>query len=294
MTTDAGSTVPRRQLGRYLRQLREDARITVKAAAEALEWSTPRLWRVEKGAVPMRALDVKNMCHLYGAPPDMTQALMSLARETKAKGWWHSYGDAVPAWFELYVGLENAATRLRKYEPEFIPGLLQTKAYAVETFLVAQPEMAEENRDLRVAARLARQSLLTRKAPLAPRFDVVLNEAALRRPISRRDAMAAQLAHINRLAELPNVSVRVLPLDAGLHRATLCGPFVILDFPPASGGRPGEPPVVYSDNLTGALYLDKPVEVAAYAEVWESLLAKSLGEAESEELITAICREYES
>src|SRR5688572_27980051 len=100
---DAGSTVPRRQLGRFLRQLREDAGITVKAAADALEWSTPRVWRIEKGAVPMRALDTKNMCQLYGATAEVTEALMSLARETRARGWWHAYGDGVPAWFELYV-----------------------------------------------------------------------------------------------------------------------------------------------------------------------------------------------
>src|SRR5687768_16016265 len=112
MTTDAGSTVPRRQLGRYLRQLREDARITVKAAADALEWSTPKIWRIESGIVSMRALDVEAMCRVYGAPADITQALMGLAKETKAKGWWHSYGDAIPGWFELYVGLESAANRL--------------------------------------------------------------------------------------------------------------------------------------------------------------------------------------
>lgn len=104
MSTAAGSTVPRRQLGRYLRQLREEARITVKAAADALEWSAPKIWRIEGGATSMRSLDVEAMCRIYGAPPEMTEALTGLARETKARGWWHSYGDAIPTWFELYVG----------------------------------------------------------------------------------------------------------------------------------------------------------------------------------------------
>jgi transcriptional regulator with XRE-family HTH domain len=294
MTIEAGSTVPRRQLGRYLRQLREDARITVKAAADALEWSTPRLWRIEKGAVPMRALDVRNMCQLYGASPEITEALAGLARETKARGWWHTYGDAVPTWFELYVGLEAAASRLRKYEPELIPGLLQTKAYATETFLVARPDIDPVDLDRSVAVRLQRQSLLTRAAPPPPDLEIVLNEAALRRPIRDRGAMAAQLDHITHVGRLPNVSVRVLPLAAGLHAAVECGQFTILDFPPGTAGRDGEPTTVYSGNITGALYLDRTVEVDAYADVWNSVSVASLDEAASAEMLVAISREYAS
>ena len=109
----AGSTVPRRQLGRYLRQLREAVPLTVKVAAESLEWSPVKIWRIESGQTGMRVLDVEAMCRTYGTADDMTEALKSLARETKAKGWWHSYGSAVPEWFELYVGLESAASRLR-------------------------------------------------------------------------------------------------------------------------------------------------------------------------------------
>jgi transcriptional regulator with XRE-family HTH domain len=292
LTADQGSTVPRRQLGRYLRQIREEAQITVKAAADALEWSTPRLWRVEKGAVPMRALDVKNMCQVYGVAPDITEALMGLAKETKAHGWWHSYGDAIPTWFELYVGLESAASSLRKYEAELVPGLLQTKAYATETFRVARPGISPAEIDRSVAVRLERQGLLTRRVPPAPHLEVVLNEAALRRPIRDRDAMAAQLEHLVDTARRSNVSVRVLPQTAGLHRAMTCGSFTILEFPEGSGGRDGEPPTVYSDIFTGALYLDKPAEVAAYADVWDSVVDASLDETRSMELITAVSREY--
>jgi len=291
---DPGSTVPRRQLGRYLRQLREEAGITVKAAADALEWSTPRLWRIEKGAVPMRALDTKNMCQLYAATPEVTEALMGLARETKARGWWHAYGDAVPVWFELYVGLETAATRLRKYEPELVPGLLQTKAYATETFQIVRPDIDSDDLDRSVAIRLKRQTLLTRTVPDAPALEIILNEAALRRPIRDRGAMAAQLRHIVDVAALPNVTVQVLPLATGLHKAMTCGPFTILDFPPGTAGREGEPPTVYGGNLTGALYLDKPAEVDAYVDVWDSLSGVSLSETESVEIILAISREYET
>ena len=150
----SGSTVPRRQLGRYLRQLREGADKTIKTAAEDLEWSPVKIWRIESGQTSMRALDVEAMCKVYGAPQDVTDALTLLAKETKAKGWWYSYDDAIPEWFELYVGLESAASRLRHYEPELIPGLLQTPAYATEVFRVTRPEMPETQISRGVAAGL--------------------------------------------------------------------------------------------------------------------------------------------
>ena len=137
MDIDPGSTVPRRQLGRYLRQMREERRITVKGAADILECSFQKLWRIEKGAVPVRGTDVKLLCQGYGASPEMTEVLVGLARETKARGWWQSYGDAVPDWFELYVGLEGAASRMRKFEPSVVPGLLQARAYDGSTALAS-------------------------------------------------------------------------------------------------------------------------------------------------------------
>jgi transcriptional regulator with XRE-family HTH domain len=128
--TLTGSTVPRRQLGRYLRSLRIEAGLTVRAAAKELERSEPTLWRMESGQVAVRALDVEQMCRLYGAKEDMTKALMALAKETKAKGWWQTYGDVVPEWFDLFVGLEAAANRMSEYEHSLIPGLFHTEAYA--------------------------------------------------------------------------------------------------------------------------------------------------------------------
>ncbi len=181
-TTDVtGPTVPRRQLGRYLRQLREGAQVTVKAAAEALEWSPVKIWRIETGQTSMRSLDVEAMCKVYGAADEVTSALTSLARETKAKGWWHSYGDAIPEWFELYVGLESAASRLRHYEPELVPGLLQTPAYAAEVFRVGSPDRSDAEISRGVAVRLGRQAILTRKLPPAPQLEIVLHESVLHR-----------------------------------------------------------------------------------------------------------------
>src|SRR4051794_19160598 len=122
-----GSTVPRRQLGRYLRDMRNRARLTVKAAATELEWSEAKIWRIETGQTSLRSLDVEAMCKVYGAPADVTKGLMGLAKETKARGWWHAYGDVIPEWLEVYVGLEEAASRLSMYESELVPGLLQTE-----------------------------------------------------------------------------------------------------------------------------------------------------------------------
>ncbi len=221
MQTDLGSTVPRRQLGRYLRQLREDARITVKLASEQLEWSAPKIWRIEGGATSMRALDVEAMCWLYGATADQTEMLMALARETKSKGWWHSYNDAIPAYFELYVGLESSAERLRQYEPELIPGLLQTEAYATEVFRARDPKRSDEEVQRGVAVRRERQGLLVRKWPTAPRVEVVLNEGVLRRPLRDRVEMVRQLQHIIQIGAQPNVSIRVFPYAAGIHPASM-------------------------------------------------------------------------
>lgn len=282
--TDSGSTIPRRQLGRHLRQLREEAGLTVQQAADALEWSTPRIWRVEKGAVAMRSFDVRNMCEVYGAPEPITQALVGLAKETKAKGWWHSYGEVVPEWFELFVGLEAAASRIRNYEPEMIPGLVQTREYATELHRVEQPALPEEDVQRSVEVRLQRQKALVRPVK-APRYEVVLGEAALRRGLADREATAAQLRHLVEMGRRRNVSLRVLLIRAGLHRALTCGAYWILDFPSGPGGRTPEPTTVYSDSLTGALYLDKPHEVAAYSDVWNSLMAASLSEDDSMKLI---------
>src|ERR1700722_12038476 len=128
--TSTGSTVPRRQLGRYLRDLRNAAGLTVRDAARGLEWSEAKLWRIETGQTSLRSLDVETVCRIYGAPPDLTEALMGLAKETQAKGWWHAYGDVVPEWFDVYIGLEEAASQICSYESELVTGLFQTEDYA--------------------------------------------------------------------------------------------------------------------------------------------------------------------
>ncbi|MFJ1539922.1 helix-turn-helix domain-containing protein [Micromonospora chalcea] len=291
MAEDIGSTVPRRQLGRLLRQFRNEAGVTLDAAAEALEYSRQKIWRIECGLGSVRVLDVKAMCELYGVSAEMTDAMRGLAAETKSKGWWHAYGDAVPSWFELYVGLESAAAHLRRYDESLIPGLLQTREYALGLFHPGS-RLSMEERERAVEVRMQRQALLTRRLPTPPRLEAVLSEAVLRRPVGGASIMVDQLSHLLGTSELPNVSVRVVPLAAGPHPGAVAGSFVILDFPATKGGRAApEPSVVYSESLTGALYLDKPDELAAYENTWKGVDALALGEAESRDMIKRIIGE---
>ncbi|WP_433531978.1 helix-turn-helix domain-containing protein [Micromonospora sp. CA-263727] len=286
---DSGSTVPRRQLGRYLREIRENAHVTVAAAAKELEWSTPRIWRYETGQVPMHPNDVEAMCRVYGAAPETIKTMRALARETKAHGWWHSYGEAIEDWFKLYVGLEAAATKIRKYEADLVPGLLQTVEYMTEVITTDHPQLSAAEQQAKVDVRLRRQRLLARAVPRAPYYDVILNEAVLRRPLRDRSAMARQLDALVVASQKHNIRVRVLPLAAGLFRWAETGTFTVLDFP--TDVREPEPTTIYMDGPCGAVYLDKPYEIRTYEDAWRSLHERALDVDDSRELITAIAKE---
>lgn len=282
--TPSGSTVPRRQLGRYLRELRNAAGLTAKVAAQQLERSEPTIWRIETGQTSLRSIDVQLMCSLYGASPEMTEALTALARETKARGWWQAYGDAVPEWFDLYVGLEAAATRLSWFEQELVPGLFQTEDYARTLIRADHPEEDNTEIDRRVHLRMTRQAIVGRMID-PPVLEVALNESVIRRTVGGDEVMAGQL---NRLAEapgLPNVSLRVVPFTAGFHPGILSGSFEILRFPLNGNGADSEPPTVYADLYTGALYLDKPHEIQRYTEAFTGIWENALDEPASRELI---------
>ena len=284
-----GSTVPRRQLGRYLRDLRGKARLTVRAAAEALEWSEAKIWRIETGQTSLRSLDAEAMCKVYGAPPEMTEFLKGLAKETKGKGWWHAYGVVIPDGFDLYVGLEESASSLRWYEAELVPGLFQTPEYARAIIRADNPDADDVEVERRVNLRMARQALLDR-VTARPTISVLLNEAILHRPVGSRVIMALQLDRLVELGELPNVSVRVVPFTAGLHHGSMSGPFVILRFP-QHGDRMPEPPTVYVDGFTGDLYLDKPAEVTRFDSAFQAISHVSLDETASRTFIEQAARE---
>jgi hypothetical protein len=287
-----GSTVPRRQLGRYLRDLRNAAGLTIREASGPLEWSEAKMWRIETGQTSLRSLDVKAMCDLYRATSDITEALMALAKETKAKGWWQGYGDAVPEWFDIYIGLEAAARSLSTYEPELVPGLFQAEAYARTIITADHPEENEAEIERRVQLRMARQAILRRVID-PPMLKVAIGELVLRRLVGGRDVMTAQLGKLVEVSELPNVSLRVVPFDAGYHPGMLSGSFVILRFPLNGGGAESEPPTVYSDLYTGALYLDKPHEIERYSQAFESIWEATLDEDTSRDRIRQVAEEMQ-
>lgn len=285
-----GSTVPRRQLGRHLRELRNRQRLTVKAAAAKLEWSEPKIWRIETGQTSLRSLDVEAMCRVYGAPPDLTEALMGLAKETKGRGWWHAYGDVIPESFDLYIGLEEAATHLSQYSSELVPGLFQTDDYARAVIREDNPGVDDEEIERRVHVRIARQALLTRvTSPLT--LEVALNEAVLRRPVGGREVMAVQLEHLLQVAALPNVSIRVVHYGAGLHHGLMSGPFATLDFPTNGDGQPTEPRTVYVGGFTGDLYLDKANEIERYDMAFKAIWGSALNDKDSQTLINQAVKE---
>ena len=292
MSSATGSTVPRRQLGRLLREQRERAGISMKDAYEFMECSYQRLWRLESGepGVTVRATELRSLCDWYQVSPDMTKVLIDLAKAAKEEGWWQSYRDATVRWSELYFGLEAGASRIRQFSPTMVPGLLQSHAYIEAVYRAERPVVPEDKIAPRVQAKRERQRLLTRTFPAAPQLEVILSEAVLRMELDIPGAMQQQLFHLLEASDRPNVSVRVLPLAAGLHPASMSGAFVILEFPPLAGGKDAEPATVYSEGLTGALYLDKEQELAVYEEVWTELANIALDEGHSTEMITAILK----
>lgn len=300
----AGSSVPGRHLGRLLREARAEAGMTVVGAAQTLGCTPQKLARIEGGLGAVRGRDVRAMCELYDTGPEVTAGLMRLAGEVGARGWWHAFGRLVPDGVDLYAGLEVTACRLREYQQAVIPVLLQTRGYATALLASESSESTEPDgltepgeagvsdgereRERVVAARLARQSLLHRLLPVSPRFQVVLSEAVLLAKGFGAAVMVEQLRHLVEVGRLSHVSVRVLPLAAGVHVGVVAGPFVLLEFAPVGLRMAAEPSVVYRESLTGELYLDREAEVAAYEKVWASLDELALDEAASRLLIRRI------
>jgi hypothetical protein len=263
-----GPTVLRMILGRQLQVLREKAEMTYEQAADAIyssPWTIRRMERAEGGLKP---LTVKSLLMAYGVT-DVREidTFLSLARDASKPGWWHSYDDVLPSWFRIAVGLEESASLIRAYEPQVVPGLLQTEGYARSITAASFPDATAEETSRRVALRLARQELLTRAG--APRYWVVMDETVLRRPLGGQDVMRGQLSYLIEAAARPNVTVQVIPFTAGWHPA-LYGMFNIFRF------RDQElPDIIYSEGLTSAYYLNKPEETARYTEALDRMCAQA-------------------
>jgi Domain of unknown function (DUF5753)/Helix-turn-helix domain len=265
---DGSPTVLRMILARQLQALREQAGMTYDQAAQAIyssEWTIRRMERAEGGLKP---LTVKSLLQAYGVTdPAEIDAFLALARDASKPGWWHSYDDVLPSWFRTAVGLEESASLIRAYEPQVVPGLLQTEGYIRAITVASLPAASEDFAERAVALRLARQHLLARPEP--PGYWVVLDETVLRRPIGGRKVMRAQLERLLDAAAQPKVTVQVIPFAAGWHPA-LYGMFNIFRFPAEQ-----LPDIVYTETLTGAYYLNKPDESARYTEALDRMSAQA-------------------
>ncbi|MFB9481708.1 helix-turn-helix domain-containing protein [Streptomyces filamentosus] len=281
MNGAGGSVVRRILLGSQLRRLRESRGITREAAGYSIRASESKISRMELGRVSFKARDIEDLLTLYGVTEETERgALLGLAREANLAGWWHSFGDVLPGWFQTYIGLEAAASLIRVYEVQFVHGLLQTEEYAHAVVSRGMPGASRAEIDRRVALRLERQKVLVSER--APHFHVVLDEAALRRPYGDRAVMRGQLKHLIEVSEQPGVTLQVMPFSFGGH-AGESGAFTMLSFPESDLSD-----VVYLEQLTGALYLDKREEVAQYAAAMEKLAKDSPDPAESRDLLRGL------
>lgn len=277
----SGSVVRRILLGSQLRRLRDSRGITREAAGYSIRASESKISRMELGRVSFKARDVEDLLTLYGVTDEVERdSLLGLAREANVAGWWHSFGDVLPGWFQTYIGLEGAASLIRIYEVQFVHGLLQTEGYAHAVVSRGMRGAPAAEIDRRVALRLERQKALV--AERSPRFHAVLDEAALRRPYGGREVMREQLRHLIEMSEQPNVTLQVMPFSFGGH-AGESGSFTMLRFPESDLSD-----IVYLEQLTSALYLDKAEEVAQYEKAMVRLHADSPGPEESRDLLRGL------
>ncbi len=257
-----GPTVSRIILGTQLRRLREAKGISREAAGAEIRASHAKISRLELGRVGFKERDIADLLTLYGVTDEKQRAeYLGLMTQANVRGWWQQNSDLLPGWFEMYLRLEQEARVIRTYQVQFVPGLLQTPEYAREVILAGHRAVPEHELDRRVQLRVGRQKILAE--PGAPQFWVVLDEAALRRPLGSPEIMRAQVEYLLATAERPNVTVQVLPFSRGGHAAA-GGPFTILRF-----AERDLPDVVYLEQLNSAVYVDKRSDVEEYLTVME-------------------------
>jgi hypothetical protein len=277
----SGPTVLRMLLGAQLRRLREGAGVSRESAGWEIRSSESKISRMELGRVGFKERDVADLLTLYGVTAaDERSALLKLARDANTPGWWHRYGDVLPGWFQSYLGLEAAAALIRTYEVQFVPGLLQTPAYARAVILLGHRGAPPAEVDRRVSLRMERQELLRRSDP--PQLWAVLDEAALRRPVGGPEVMRAQLDALIEATAVPHVRLQFVPFAAGGHAAA-SGAFSILRF-----GDQDLPDIVYIEQLTSAIYLDKRDDLDHYAGAMDRLCGEAAPPERTPELLARI------
>ena len=279
-----GPTVLRMLLGTQLRRLREECGVTPERAGYEIRASRSKISRLEHGRVSFKHRDVADLLTLYGVTDEQTRAgLLSLAEQANAQSWWAKYSDILPDWFEAYLGLEAAASLIRTFELQFVHGLFQTEGYARAVTVLGHKAAPAEEIDRRVSLRMKRQDLLASQD--APRVWSVMDEAALRRPVGGPQVMRGQLQRLIEAADLPHVTIQVVPFRRGGH-AGAGGSFTVLRFRQAD-----LPDVAYIEQLTSALYLERRSDVDHYMEVMNRLSAEALTPAGTTRFLKEIIRE---
>jgi transcriptional regulator with XRE-family HTH domain len=275
-------TARRRRLAAALRQMREERHLSCTEAGHAVGWSESKVSRIETGRVGVRQPDLERLLDLYEVSGEPRTALLALRRQATHRGWWHSYSDALPAYFEDYVGLEDGAKSLSTYQNQLVHGLMQTEDYAAAVMRAAQPSAGSDEVERQLAARATRQALLTAASPLA--VWAVLDEAVMRRQVGGPATMHAQLNRILEIAALPNVTLQVLPFDVGAH-ASMGTSFELLQFP-----EPGDSAIVYLEDQTTSQYLETAADIERYTLVFDHVRASALSPERSADFISQVAR----
>lgn len=271
MAARSNPTVKRRRLAAELRRHREKSALTIDEVAAELEWSSAKISRIENARVSVLPRDVKFLLTVYGLTSKDPEwdMMLALARESRQKGWWQQYGEAVPNWFESYVGLEADAASIWSYDAEFVPGILQTEEYALAVHRAQLIAATDDEINRLVRVRMERQELL--HAEDAPQLWLILNEAVIRRVVGNRGIMRAQLERLIEVSLQRGVTLQIVPFSAGAHPA-MDGSFNLLSFP-----EPTDPQVVYVEYYTGSLYLEKQADTDRYRAMFDHLRAAAAG-----------------
>lgn len=277
---ERGPTVLRIALGGQLRKLRESCKISREAAGEAIRGSHAKISRLELGRTGFKERDIRDLLTLYGvSDADERETFVDLARRANEPGWWHHYSDLLPSWFGTYLGLEQAASKIRTYESHLVPGLLQTPDYARAVVTLGY---RDADTDRRVAFRQRRQDILRRSQP--PVVWAVLDEAALYRPVGGQRVHQEQMRHLLELTELPSMTIQVVPFAAGEHAAAGSS-FTILRFAESE-----LPDIVYLEQLTSALYLDRREDLTLYLSVMDRLSVQAAPPDKSRDIIAGYAK----
>ncbi|GAA4239543.1 helix-turn-helix transcriptional regulator [Actinomadura meridiana] len=284
MTTRTSPTVRRRRLAREMRQLRRTAKSPREEAAAYAGISPATLSRIEAASHAPKPTDILALCKFYGLDEDQTEALVTLARQGRKRGWWRKFDDILPKGFDVYLGLEEEAAELRSYQPQLITGLLQTPEYMRALALAKLEPPTEKDLEQLLSVRVRRQEQMLNGED-SPQIWVILHESALRTQVGCAEVMREQLDHLKKMSRNAFVTLQILPFTAGAHPAMETG-FDVLGFP-----HPEDPDVAYIEYRTGGLFLEHQPEVAIYGRVFDQLRARAAGPDQSRGILDEIGRE---